>query len=127
MLGIEEWLLLFVLDLDVRRVEPLTILVREQKNGLRHVAHLSLDEKWLVLLDQVYGVASDDVAVIDDGETGRVEVETDGPHAAARNRRANSAAVDHAGESDVVRVPRASRGLSDSILAGDAVTDCWHV
>ena len=127
LLGIEEWRLLFVLDLDVRGVEALPILVREQQNRLRHVPHLALDEKWLVLLDQIYGVASDDVAVVDDGETGGVEVEADGPHAAARNRRANGAAVDHAGESDVVRVPRASGGLSDPILAGDAVTDCWHV
>jgi hypothetical protein len=57
--------------------------VCEKHDGLRHVPHFLLDEEWLVPLDEIGCVRCGDVAIIDDREAGRVEVEANGAHAPA--------------------------------------------
>ncbi len=75
--GVEERLLLVVRDVDPRGVQRFRVLVREQQDRLGHVAHVALDEKWLVLLDQLDDVPPGNVAVVDDRESGAVEVQRD--------------------------------------------------
>ncbi len=100
--------------------------MRQQQDGLGEVAHLVLDEEGLVLNDQVGDVAAGNVAVVDDRESRGVEVETDGTDPAARNARANGAAVQHPGQHDVVGVTRGAGGLADPILPGHALADDRH-
>ena len=107
-------------------VQLLLVLVREQHDGLSHVSYLLLCKKWLVLRHEIDSVFRGDVAVVHDREAGCVEVVPDRLDAAARNRRADRAPVKHPGEDDVVGVACRTRCLSDSILARDTSSDCFH-
>ena len=60
------------------RAERLAVLVGQEQHRLLGVPDLALDEEGLVVLDQGDDVAAGDVAVVDDGEAGGVEVEADG-------------------------------------------------
>ena len=83
----------------------------------------ALDEEGLVVLDQRDDVAPGDVAVVDDREARGVESKANVAHRAASDRGAHGAAVEHAGQDDVVRVLRAAGGLAESVLAGNARAD----
>ena len=52
--------------------------MREQQNRLGDVIDLVLGQTRLVVVDQRDDVAAGDVAIVDDGEAGGVEVEPDG-------------------------------------------------
>ena len=58
--------------------QPLAIRVREQQNRLGEVIDLVLGQARLVVVDERDDVAAGDVAEVDDGEAGGVEVEADG-------------------------------------------------
>jgi hypothetical protein len=88
--------------------------------------NVSLHEERLILLDEVDDVSARNVAVVDDGEAGEIEVEFDRPHASSRNRGSNCSAVEHSGENQIVRIERAAGGFPDSVLSSNVVADCWH-
>ena len=83
------WCRLAVVDLHVGREQGVAILVREQQDRLGEVPDVALGEARLVVVDQRDDVASRNVAEVDDGETGRVEVAADGGDVAGRNGRAD--------------------------------------
>ncbi len=120
LLRIELRRLLVVLDGDLDGVQPRPILVREQQDRLRHVADLALDEKGLILLDQVADVAPRNGAVVHDREAGRVALDAHGPHASAGDRRADGAAEEHAGNDEIIGVACLAGGLADAVLARNA-------
>ena len=78
----------------------------EEQHRLGRVAHLALDEAGLVVGDVEDAVAAGDVAPVHDGEAGGVEVEPDAGDEAAGDGGADRSAVEHAGEDEVVHVPR---------------------
>jgi hypothetical protein len=77
----------------------------------------------LVVVDQRDDVAAGDIAIIDDREARRVEVETDVGDLARGDRRADGAAVQQIRERDVVDVPCRAGHLLDAFLAKDVATD----
>ena len=82
-LGVEDGRSRPVLEAHLGRAQRVAVLVGEEEDRLLGVAHLAFDEVGLVVLDERDDVAAGDVAVIDDGEAGAVEVEVDGRHLAA--------------------------------------------
>ena len=63
--------------MHARRQQAFAIGVREQQNRLGEVIDLVLGQARLIVVDERDDVASGDVAVVDDGEAGGVEVEAD--------------------------------------------------
>ena len=86
-------------DVHLGGDQPLAVLVREQEDRLGVVPHDVLGEARLVVGDERDDVAAGDVAVVDDGEPGRVGQQADRPDAPARDRRSDRPAVEHARES----------------------------
>ena len=121
--GVKERGLLLVLDDHARRMKRLLVRVRQQEDRFADVPDLAFDEEGLVMLDEVHDLRARHVAVVHDREAGGIEVEQDRADAAAGDRRADGATVEHPGEGDVIRVQRGTGGLADAVLAGDAVAD----
>src|SRR5262249_8093693 len=71
-------------------------------------------------------VLARDVAVVDHGESGKVETQRDAGDAAARDRGADRATREHAGETQVVRVARGPRRPVHALLARDARSHTRH-
>ena len=101
-------------------------LVREQNDRLGHVLDFAFDEERLILRDQIDSILCGNVAIIADGEAGRVEIISNGSHSTARNCRADRTTVKHARKYDVVGVARRSGRFSDSVFSRDARTYCGH-
>ena len=97
--------------------------MREQQDRLRDVADRALREARLIVLDQRDDVAARNVAVVDDGEAGGVEVEADVRDLAGRDGRSDRARVQEIRETEVVDVPRRAGDLLDAFLAKDVSSD----
>ena len=85
-LGIEERGLRSVINLDAGAVHPLGVGVREEQYRLGDVVDLVLGQARLIVVDQRDDVLAGDVAVVGDGESGLIEIETDGVERPARDR-----------------------------------------
>ncbi len=66
-----------IVDLDVGRQQTLAILVREQQDRLGDVPDRPLGQTRLIVFDQRDDIPAGNVAMIDDGEAGGVEVAPD--------------------------------------------------
>jgi len=93
-----------VLDVDLRLQQALAILVRQQQDRLRHVAHLAIGQARLVVHDERHEVSSRDVPGANDREPGGVEVEADTFDASAGNGGADRPGVEHSRERQVINV-----------------------
>ena len=125
-LGVEDGRSRPVLEAHLGRAQRVAVLVGEEQDRLLGVAHLAFDEVGLVVLDERDDVAAGDVAVIDEGEAGAVEVEVDGRQLAGRDRGADRSPVQHSREAEVVDVARRAAGLVEALPAGDAATHDAH-
>jgi hypothetical protein len=65
--------------------------------------------------------------MIDDRETGGVEIQRDRFDSPARDRRTNRPAIQHAGENEIVRVLRVTGRFADSVFSWNARADCGHI
>ncbi len=75
LLGIEQRLLFVIADDHARRVELFLVFVRNEQDWLRHVLHFMLGQERLVMRHEIDSVLCGNVAIVDDGESCRVEVE----------------------------------------------------
>ena len=120
---IEDRRILLVLNLDASLQQPLAILMRQQQDWLRRMAHFTLGQARLVVGNQRHEVAARDVVVVHDGEARRVELVPDAPDATASDRRSDRSPVDHPGEPEIVDVLRGASDLVRAVTARDAATD----
>ncbi len=112
-----------VVDVDVRRQQAIAILVRQNQNRLSDVTDRPLGQARLVLLDERDDVASGNVACVDDGEAGGVEVEGDVGDVARGNRRANRPRVQQIGEREVVDIAGRAGHLVAAVLTKHVPSD----
>ena len=112
-----------VVDRHLGGEQRLAVLVRQQQDRLRHVADRPLGQARLIVLDQRDDVAAGNVAVVDDGEAGGVEIEADVRNLSGRDGRSDGARVQEVGEREVVDVPRGAGDLLDAFLAKDVAAD----
>ena len=67
--------------------------MREQQDRLRDMTDRPLGQTRLVIVDERDDVSARDVAVIDDGESGAIEIEFDADHLSRRDARADRPSV----------------------------------
>ena len=126
-LGIEDRGLRRVINLDAGAADAFGVGVRKEQNRLGEVIDLVLGQARLILVDQRDDVLAGDVAVVDDGESGLVEIETNGVERSARDRGANRPAVKHARKRQIVDIPGGAGDLGVCVLAADIAADGGHL
>src|SRR5207237_2612984 len=84
---------------------------------------LALGERRLVVVDQRDDVSARNVAMIDEREAGRFEIEADVDDLSGRNGGADRARVQQTGERDVVDVARGAGHLLHAFFAKDVAAD----
>jgi hypothetical protein len=83
----------------------------------------ALRQTRLIVVDERHDVSAWDVAVVDRGESGGVEIQPDVEDLAGWNRGPNRAAVQQIRKREVVDVPRGAGDLVDALLAKHVAAD----
>jgi hypothetical protein len=91
--------------------------------------HVGGGQTRLVVLDEGDDVPAGDVAMVDDGETGRVEVQANRGDLACGNRLADRPSVEEPWEHEIVDVAGLAGNLISALLPEDVLADgaqSWH-
>ena len=116
-LGIVLGRALAIVEADPGGEQLLAILVDENQDRLRRVPDLPLDEAGLIVVDERDDVATGDVAMVDDGETGAAQIQMSVRDLAGGNRGPERAGVQEAGKGEIVDVLRLAGDLRHAFLA----------
>ena len=97
--------------------------MRQEQDRLRHMTNDALGETGLVLVDQRHDVASRNVVMIDDGETGAIEIAANADDFAGRNGRSNGASEEQTRKREIVEVLRAPGHFRNALFPEDVCPD----
>ncbi len=112
-------------DLPARLFERLTIVMREQDDGLFRMVHAIVREVRLIVDDERDAIDARNVGRRDDREarTGTGRAEVDAPDVAARRGTSDSDPVQHPRQREIVHVARLAGDLRTAFPAVDRVAD----
>jgi hypothetical protein len=112
-----------VFDLWIDPEQSLSVLMREQQDGLGGMSnHLSCQAR-LVIVDERDHVSSRNVAVIDDGEPAAIEIEPDADHFSRWDARADGSSVQETRKHEVVHITCCAGCLCNTLFAEDVSPD----
>src|SRR5262245_3171224 len=112
-----------IVDLWIHLEQSLTVLMREQEDGLGGMSNHPRGQARLVIVDERDHVSARNVAMIDDGEPTAIEIELDADHLSRWDARADGSSVQKTRKDEVVHITCCAGCLCNTLFSEDISPD----